>query len=130
MRKRSSRGQAMQADSSPDKHVILCVNSGSSSLKFALYCVGEAEEVLLAQAAVEPIGLSGGHLWIQGNDDLLVEVHRDFPDFTASAGGISTAAKDLGFPVPEAAGHRVVHGGPKYSSSEQVDASLIAEMRR
>jgi acetate kinase len=113
------------------KHVILCLNSGSSSLKFALYLLGEAEEVRLARGAVERIGLSGGRLWIEGKDnDVLVDVNREFPDFSASAGSISAVARDLGLPTPVAAGHRVVHGGPRHSSSERVDAALLAELRR
>ena len=121
----------MQREPSSDEHVILCLNSGSSSLKFALYCLGEVEETLLARGAVERIGFSGGHLWIKGKDnDELVHVHRDYPDFTASAEGISAAARGLGFPSPVAAGHRVVHGGPNHSSSERVDESLVAELRR
>jgi acetate kinase len=121
----------MPSDLSSAKHVILCLNSGSSSLKFSLYCLGDVEEVQLARGAVERIGLSDGRLWIQGKDnDLLIDVHRDFPDFTASAEGISKAAKDIGFLSPAAAGHRVVHGGPKYSTAEQVNAQLLAELRR
>ena len=121
----------MQPDPSPGKHVILCLNSGSSSLKFALYRIGDGEETRLARGAVERIGLSGGRLWLEGKDDnKLADIHRDFPDFAASAEGISAAAKNLGFPPPVAAGHRVVHGGPNHSSSEQVDASLLAELRR
>jgi acetate kinase len=59
----------MQPDPSSAKHVILCLNSGSSSLKFALYRLGKAEEVRLAHGAVERIGLAGGHLWVQGMDN-------------------------------------------------------------
>jgi acetate kinase len=74
--------------------------------------------------------LSGGRLWIKGNgNDELVDVHRDFPDFMASADGISAVVRDLEFPSPDAAGHRVVHGGPNHSSSERVDAHLLAELR-
>src|SRR5215472_18571438 len=120
----------MQPDCSSAKHVILCLNSGSSSLKFALYSLGEAEEVRLAQGAVERIGLSGGRLWIQGKDkEVLVDVRRDFPDFSASADGILAAARDLGFPSPVAAGHRLVHGGPNHWTSERVDEHLLAELR-
>src|SRR5215510_13689343 len=125
------RGQAMQPDPSSAHHVILCLNSGSSSLKFALYHLGEVEEVRLAHGAVERIGLAGGHLWIQGMDnDALVDVQRDFPGHTAAAEGISAAAKDLGFPPSVAVGHRVVHGGPDHTAPERVDAQLLAELRR
>jgi acetate kinase len=121
----------MQPDPSSAKHVILCLNSGSSSLKFALYRLGDGEEVRLAHGAAERIGLAGGHLWLRGTDnEALVDVDRDFPDHTAAAEGIAAAAKGLGFPPPEAVGHRVVHGGPEHTAPERVDAQLLAELRR
>jgi acetate kinase len=121
----------MPPDPTSAKHVILCLNSGSSSLKFALYHLGEAEEVRLAHGAVERIGLADGYLWIRGVDnDALVDVHRDFPDHTAATEGISAAAKGSGFPPPVAVGHRVVHGGPDHTAPERVEAPLLAELRR
>jgi acetate kinase len=121
----------MPPDPASSQPVILCLNSGSSSVKFALYRLGGMEEVRLAHGAIERIGLSGGHLWIRGMDnDTLVDVHRDFPDHTAAAEGISAAAKDLGFPPPVAVGHRVVHGGPDHTAPERVEAPLLAELRR
>src|SRR5262245_55985840 len=119
----------MQSDLSSGKHVILCLNSGSSSLKFSLYRLAHEEEVRLAHGAVERIGLSGGRLWIQGQDNkALVDVQRDFPDFAVSADSISAAAKDIGFPSPVAAGHRLVYGGPNHSASERVDAAFLKEL--
>jgi acetate kinase len=121
----------MPPDPASPKHVILCLNSGSSSLKFALYHLGAVEEVRLAHGAVERIGLAGGHLWIQGMDnDALVDVHRDFPDHAVAAEGISAAAKGLGLPPPVAVGHRVVHGGPDHTAPERLEAPLLAELRR
>jgi len=43
------------------KYHILCINSGSSSMKFAMYLL-DANEALIAEGAVERIGLSGGWL--------------------------------------------------------------------
>jgi acetate kinase len=40
-------------------HHILCINSGSSSMKFAMYLLDTTEK-LIAEGAVERIGLSGG----------------------------------------------------------------------
>ena len=59
----------MQSARTSASHVILCFNSGSSSVKFALYRLGAVEEVQLAHGAVERIGLAGGHLWIRGTDN-------------------------------------------------------------
>jgi acetate kinase len=121
----------MQPERASTSHVILCFNSGSSSVKFALYRLGEVEEVQLAHGAVERIGLAGGHLWIRGMDNAaLVDVHRDFPEHAAAAEGIFVAAKDLGLPPPVAVGHRVVHGGPDHTAPERVDAPLLAALRR
>ena len=36
----------------------------------------------------------------------------------------------MGFPTPEAVGHRVVHGGPEHTAPERVDAQLLAELGR
>ena len=36
----------------------------------------------------------------------------------------------MGFPPPEAVGHRVVHGGPEHTAPERVEAPLLAELRR
>ena len=67
----------MQSVPSPRGHVILCLNSGSSSLKFALYSLEEADEVRLAYGAVERIGQPRGSLWIRGKDnDQLAGEHR------------------------------------------------------
>jgi acetate kinase len=42
--------------------VILCLNSGSSSLKFALYQFGAASDTTLAEGSIERIGLPTGRL--------------------------------------------------------------------
>jgi acetate kinase len=121
----------MQPERRSDGHVILCLNSGSSSLKFSLYQLNGPEETRLAQGAVERIGLSDGHLWIQATDDEdLVDEHRDFPDHTAAVEAMFPAAEQAGFPPPVAVGHRVVHGGPDHSAPEQVAAPLLAELQR
>ena len=44
---------------------ILCLNSGSSSLKFAVYQFIEDGEVELARGAVEGIAQEHGRIWIQ-----------------------------------------------------------------
>jgi acetate kinase len=115
---------------SPAEHVILCINSGSSSLKFALYSLGELGETKIAQGAVEGIGLPAGHLWIRDkNNNVLADIRRAFPEHVAAAEAVSEAAKNSGFPRPAAAGHRVVHGGPHHSTAERVNASLLRELR-
>jgi acetate kinase len=112
------------------QHVVLCLNSGSSSLKFALYLVEDSGEARLARGAAERIGLPGSRLWIEGaNNGTLLDVHHDFTNHDAAAAEISAAAKDLHFPFPAAAGHRVVHGGPRHAEAERLTPALLAELR-
>ncbi len=112
------------------KQVILCVNSGSSSLKFALYRLGEHEEERLVYGAAERIGPRPGRLWIKGpNNDTILDIQRDFAKHSEAAAGISAAARNLGYPSPVAAGHRAVHGGPMYRTPQRVDAGLLRKLR-
>jgi acetate kinase len=121
----------MPPERRPDGHVILCLNCGSSSLKFALYRLTGTQETRLAHGAVERIGLADGHLWLQGADDTEpVRDPREFPDHAAAVAAMFEAAAQGGFPHPVAVGHRVVHGGPDHSSPERVEAPLLAELRR
>jgi acetate kinase len=120
----------MHPDSESSPCVVLSNNSGSSSLKFGLYRLAEAQEVQIAHGAVENIGLSSGHLWIRGiGKTSLVDIQRKFPDHAAAAEGIFAATRDLSFPSPEAAGHRVVHGGARHVAPERVDAQLLEDLR-
>ena len=121
----------MQSERRSAGHVILCLNSGSSSLKFALYQLGGPEEARLAQGAVERLGLSGGRFWIRGmHDEALLDVQRDFPEPAAAVEAMFSGMAQVGLPPPVAVGHRVVHGGPDHSAPERVEAPLLAELRR
>jgi acetate kinase len=48
---------------------ILCLNSGSSSIKFAFFALGAAGEEKLAEGAAERIGQSVGRLWLQRGEE-------------------------------------------------------------
>jgi acetate kinase len=47
-------------------HPILCINSGSSSVKFALYQCHETEETLVVKGTVKGIGSPDGRLRMAG----------------------------------------------------------------
>ena len=112
------------------EHHILCLNSGSSSLKFALYEVGAKEDALLAAGAIERIGLQSGHLWIRGGEkESLVDVHGEFPDYKAAVQATLAALEKLTLPQPTAVGHRIVHGGSDHVAPERVDRQLIDTLR-
>jgi acetate kinase len=79
---------------------ILVVNAGSSSLKLRV---------------------------LDAADDLVASIDLPAPRGTADAGAIETALGALG-PV-RAIGHRIVHGGTRYSGPVRLDAAVEANLR-
>ena len=109
---------------------ILCLNSGSSSLKFALYRAEDARPRLLVGGAVERIGLRDAFLWMRDADGApLLERQDDYPDHASAVQAVFDAAVRLSLPPPAAVGHRVVHGGPRHAAPERVETGLLADLR-
>lgn len=112
-------------------HYILCLNSGSSSLKFALYRMAQEDETLLAQGAVERIGLDHGRTWIRsGKRATPFESNRDFADHESAVAAAFGQIEELRLAPPTAVGHRIVHGGISNSSPVLVAPALIAELKK
>jgi acetate kinase len=112
------------------EHHILCINSGSSSMKFAMYLLDTTEK-LIAEGAVERIGLSGGWLWLKDSQGKrLVDSHSDFSDHKEAVKAMfTTAIEEEHLPAPDAVGHRLVHGGPKHMAPELVTPELMLTLR-
>ncbi len=114
-----------------NSRVILALNSGSSSRKIALYRSGGAREELVAQGAAEGIGLEHGRLWVRdGKGTALTEVDRRFRERGDALEALFSELKRLQFPDADAVGHRVVHGGPNYSTPAIVTPKLLEDLRR
>jgi acetate kinase len=111
-------------------NTILCINSGSSSIKFALYQFQETE-ALLAQGAVERIGLPGGWLWLKDHrGERLVDRHVDYADHNAAVKAMfATVLEGQQLPAPEGVGHRLVHGGPNHLAPEIITPELMLTLR-
>jgi acetate kinase len=118
-----------------ETQTILCINSGSSSLKFHVYEMGISErrrlgEELLARGAVEGIGQGKGRIWFvdgQGNsflDRLLDDVQYEDAIEQALA-----ALSGRNIPSIEAIGHRVVHGGPYHLTPRMLTPDLLEDLR-
>src|ERR1700733_5758691 len=113
----------------PAQSSVLTVNGGSSSIKFALYQVGESLKRKL-YGKIDRIGLSGTNLTF--NTDGKLQSPRKF----AAANHKSVAnslidwlEKQNGFESVRAVGHRVVHG-MKHTEPEIVTRKLLDELRR
>jgi acetate kinase len=82
------------------------VNSGSSSLKSALFEVDVKSERALARVTQD---VESG-------------------DYPAALDASLASFDERGLPSPDAAGHRVVHGGPRHAEPAVVDEDLLAEL--
>jgi len=102
---------------------ILCLNSGSSSLKITLQAGEEAQ----ARGVVESIGASGGRLMLRAGE-AAIERAVEAADHAAAL-RLLLAEFDALELRPTALAHRLVHGGPKRHEPTLLDAPLLAELR-
>ena len=110
---------------------VLTINGGSSSIKFALFETGDSFRRIL-EGGIERIGLPEATLQVKG----LNQADNFSRPVTASN---HTAAVGLLMDWIEdhreryaftAVGHRVVHGGPKYSKPQRITAEMIEELHQ
>lgn len=109
---------------------LLILNSGSSSLKVALYDMGDGETRLLS-ADAERLGVAGGSLCIKdAQDNVLLDDNRDLDDHEAVLEALFEWLEGQPlFKQIDGVGHRVVHGGAKYSQPVRVDAGVIETLQ-
>ena len=109
---------------------ILTINGGSSSIKFALFEIRDPLRRILS-GALERIGLPEPILRVKGENpaDNISQV-VPAPDHTVAVGTLMDwIEKRLGRDALTAVGHRVVHGGPKYSEPQRITAKMVEELR-
>ena len=112
---------------------ILVLNSGSSSVKYKL--IDTATETTLAEGGVEKIGLPDGFLKYKKADGSKAIIELGMTDHK---GSIEAILRLLADPVEgciksydeiDAVGHRVVHGGEKFSSSVLIDDAVKEKIK-
>ena len=108
---------------------VLTINGGSSSIKFALFDVGESLQRII-EGGIERLGLPGATLHVKGsnlpdNFSRLVTA----PDHKTGVDVLMDwIEKWVGRSALTAVGHRVVHGGPKYSKPQRITAEVIEDL--
>ena len=110
----------------------IVLNAGSSSLKFSIYHRPEgAAWVVASRGQVDGIG-SSPRLSAKGGDGTRLADERLEAGLDA-AGAFDTLAKWLRGQYPDArvvgVGHRVVHGGAKYSGPTIVTPEVLTDLR-
>ncbi|MGZ6347084.1 MAG: acetate/propionate family kinase [Anaerolineales bacterium] len=110
---------------------VLTINGGSSSIKFALFEVGETLQRILA-GSIERIGLPEPTFEVKGLSE------TDNFKKSIKAGNHTAAVGELMDWIEQrfqrgelsAIGHRVVHGGPKYSEPQRITPNMVAELHQ
>ena len=111
------------------EHIILCVNAGSSSLKFALYAISESAEEKLAEGAIEGVGQPSARLWIRDSHEHLLDDRKTrFSDAHETIAALFSALERPELPFPAAVGHRIVHGGMKYTAPQKITPQMQADL--
>src|ERR1700689_2017971 len=90
---------------------VLSINCGSSSLKHALFDLAGGTEKEVERGSVERIGDGG------------------VPDHAAAVRSLLEDLARRGIPLPDAIGHRIVHGGAERAAPARVDAALVGSLR-
>lgn len=109
--------------------IILVLNCGSSSVKYKLYNMPQAE--VLAQGGVEKLGLEGSFLKLTLPNGEKKILEKDMPEHTVAIEFIlaTLTGKEYGCIESvdriDAVGHRLVHGGEKFSTSVRITQEVI-----
>lgn len=113
---------------------ILVINSGSSSLKFQLFAMPSAE--VLASGLVERIGIDGSEIHYKaGEKGSKISQKRSIANHTEALKTVTDfllSEKDgvlKNVDEVSAIGHRVVHGGSKFTDTTRIDNSVKEEIK-
>ncbi|MBW4330219.1 acetate/propionate family kinase [Stakelama sp. CBK3Z-3] len=108
---------------------ILCLNAGSSSLKFAMFAA-DAEITLHGHGKIENIGDTPHLLAWDGSNRLTLERRWETGTQTHETllGALLEMLEgELGADL-SGVGHRVVHGGDRYTAPVTVDAAVLKDL--
>jgi acetate kinase len=108
---------------------VLALNSGSSSLKFGLYRLGSSQIERLVSGEAEAIGDQGAKFHAEdAHGNALASEQGNIPGQRDAIIRIGKLLVDSKAPVPDAIGHRIVHGGPKLLQHCLIDDSVLAQL--
>jgi len=112
---------------------ILVINCGSSSLKYQLMDMTKKDSIAIG--LVERIGLEGSILTHRTASGQKEVIKTEIPDHTAAIGLVLKALVDPKYGAVKkldeifAIGHRVLHGGHKFSASVRVDDTVMKAIK-
>jgi acetate kinase len=108
---------------------VIAINAGSSSLKFQLFDM--PSETVLTKGLVERIGLDQGVFTIVAHGEKVKEI-TDIPDHSVAVKLLLSKLTELkiidDLNEIDGIGHRVVHGGEKFTDSVMLNESVVTEI--
>ncbi|MCF7975997.1 MAG: acetate kinase [Phycisphaerae bacterium] len=112
---------------------VLVINAGSSSIKYQLYDMPQAN--VLAKGSVERIGEEASKLSQTCGDKTLTKEGHVADHEEAMAMILEALVSDQGGAIKslaeiESVGHRVVHGGEEFTGSTLIDEAVIASVEK
>ncbi len=108
--------------------LVLAINSGSSSIKFSLYDMGD-EEVLVLSGQTEGIGAAAGRFCAAVSEgNVVTEEERVFRNHDEALAAITAWLAARKGRTPEAIGHRLVHGGSTYIKPHRITDELLTAL--
>ena len=112
---------------------ILVINAGSSSLKYQM--IDMTDKSVIAKGLVERIGIEGSNLAHKYGDGQKFELVTPLQNHTEAMNIVLDALVDADHGVIKsldeigAVGHRVLHGGEKFSASCLIDDAVIEAIK-
>ena len=110
--------------------IVFVVNCGSSSLKYQL--IDMTKESVMAKGLIERIGMDGSVLKHTPGSEEAVEINTEIPDHKVAIQLVIDALTNENHGVIKkmseinAVGHRVVHGGERFTDSMLINSDVIA----
>jgi acetate kinase len=105
---------------------ILVLNSGSSSIKFAMYEAAAGQRTKIFEGAVDGIATDNGKFWIKDAEGKkLIDETPDLPNRSVAFSLVAKTLNSGQFPAPKAIGHRTVSGSPTVSENQLITPELI-----
>ncbi|MCH4124385.1 MAG: acetate kinase [Levilactobacillus sp.] len=109
----------------------LAINAGSSTLKFKLFQM--PEETVIAEGAIDRIGLGNSLVEIKYGDGQKYETHEDIDDHSAAIQLMLDQLTALNiitdFNEITGIGHRVVAGGQDFTDSAVIDDDVLQKIK-
>lgn len=108
---------------------VLVLNCGSSSLKYRLIAMPEARELAAGEAQrVGPRTAEPARIFHHTGGQKTVHT-AEMPDHATAFDEVLQLLARTGAPKPDALGHRLVHGGSRFSDAAVIDAAALRDLQ-